>query len=218
MKKPTTIIALVAAVAFFATATPAMALHMEFHTYGGFDPVFESFHRLALVFSDPGYLGLFFTVVVMAILMAGLGALLGWVKMGRDFTLRWAAGVLIGVVIYLGVFVPKGSLTIYDPVLNKFETVGNIPVAVVLLAGVTNGVERALVEIIDTAAVPGTRYRESPGGLGFQLLVDATYSNRPDGHLQASITRYIEDCISFELMRPGTTLSLHRLRNETTTG
>ncbi|BCO09276.1 hypothetical protein GF1_16520 [Desulfolithobacter dissulfuricans] len=197
-------------------ADPALALHMEFYTYGGFGPVTQAFRKIALIFTDSAYLGLFFTVVVLGIVAAASAWTVKMATGVKIVPLVWAAPVLIGVVIYLGLFVPKGSLTVYDPVLNRFETIGNIPNSIVFTAGTLNTIERGLVEIIDTAGIPGAKYQENAGGIGFNALKAAGWTDLKNDYAKASMARYIRDCVMFELTRPGTTLSLDTLRNNTT--
>ncbi|MDA8160111.1 MAG: conjugal transfer protein TraG N-terminal domain-containing protein, partial [Desulfobacteraceae bacterium] len=138
-------------------ADSARALDMEFYTYNGFGPVSQAFRKLALIFSDAGYLGLFFTATVLGIVFAAMAFTVKMATGARLVPLVWAMPVFLGVLLYLGLFVPKGAITVYDPVLNRFDTIGGIPDGVVATAGILNKIERGLVEIIDTAAVPGAR-------------------------------------------------------------
>ena len=69
---------------FLFLADSAQALDMEFYTYNGFGPVSQAFRKLALIFSDAGYLGLFFTVTVLGIVFAGMA-----------FTVKMATGARI---------------------------------------------------------------------------------------------------------------------------
>lgn len=117
MKKAATIV--MPAVCFFLfLATPALALDMEYYTYGGFNPIMQAFNKIALIFSDSDYQGLLFVVTVLGIL-AAVGAWLARAATGaRVIPLVWAVPVLFGAVMYLALFVPKGNITVYDPVLN----------------------------------------------------------------------------------------------------
>ena len=105
----------------------AFAVDMEFYTYGGFEAVVDAFTQLTMIFGDSAYLTLYYTVVVCGI--AG-GATITYVKLVSGLNtsiLGWAPIAALGIVIYLGLFVPKGNLTIYDPVYNRFQTVPNVP-------------------------------------------------------------------------------------------
>jgi conjugal transfer mating pair stabilization protein TraG len=99
-------------------ASPAYAIDMEYYTYGGFNPITQAFTRLALIFSDDGYLGLFAVVTVLGF----IAGCISWVVQatnGRKVApLIWAVPVIFGAVIYLSLFVPKGNITVYDPTLN----------------------------------------------------------------------------------------------------
>ncbi len=197
-------------------ATPAYAIDMEYYTYGGFGPITQAFTRLALIFSDAGYIGLFAVVTVLGFIAGGISWLVQVSNGGKAVPLIWAVPVIFGAVIYLGLFVPKGNITVYDPTLNRFQTIGGIPDAVVFTAGVLNKIERGLVDIIDTAAGPGHEYGKGAGGIGFKTLEAVKGSYISDNHLRTSTIKYMKDCVTFELMRPNTTLSLDTLRNDTT--
>jgi len=153
-KTAVTLPAILFLVSLFASlfqATPACAIDMEYYTYGGFGPITQAFTRLALIFSDAGYIGLFTVVTVLGFLAGGISWLIQVSNGGKAVPLIWAVPVIFGVILYLGLFVPKGNITVYDPTLNRFQTIGGIPDAVVFTAGVLNKIERGLVDIIDTA-------------------------------------------------------------------
>ncbi|MEW6521906.1 MAG: conjugal transfer protein TraG N-terminal domain-containing protein, partial [Thermodesulfobacteriota bacterium] len=179
---------------FLCRADSALALDMEFYTYNGFGPVTQAFRKLALIFSDGGFVGLFFTATVLGILFAAMAFTVRMATGARIVPLVWAMPVLLGVVLYLGLFVPKGNITVYDPVLNRFDTIGGIPNGVVATAGILNKIERGLVEIIDTAGVPGARYQEAAGGIGFSTLKAAMNAGPKDAFARESMARYFQDC------------------------
>lgn len=210
------IFCLVSLVATIFYVTPAFAMDMEYYTYGGFGPITQAFTRLALIFSDAGYIGLFAVVAVMGFLAGAISWLAQVSNGGKATPLIWTVPIFFGIILYFGLFVPKGNITVYDPTLNRFQTIGGIPDAVVFTAGVLNKIERGLVEIIDTASAPDSEYSRGAGGIGFKTLESVRNSYIKDNHLRTSLIRYTKDCVTFELMRPGTTLSLDTLRNDTT--
>ena len=198
------------------SAGSALALDMEYYTYGGFNPIVQAFIRIALIFSDASYQGLIFVMTVIGI-MAGAAAWIARATTGaRIIPLTWTVPVVFGAIVYLAVFVPKGNITVYDPVLNRFQTVGDIPDAIVFTAGTLNLIERGLVDIIDTSAAPDAAYTQTAGGIGFKTLESVKGSSPKDNYARTSMIRYVKDCVTFELMRPGTTLSLDDLRNTST--
>ncbi len=197
-------------------AAPVFALDMEYYTYGGFNPVTQAFTKIALIFSDSGYQGLLFVVTVLGLLAAAIAWMARAATGARIIPLIWAAPVIFGAVLYLALFVPKGNITVYDPVINRFQTIGQIPDAIVFTAGFLNKIEKGIVDIIDTAAAPDAEYRNTAGGIGFKALKAVTGSLPKNNYVRTSMIRYVSDCVTFELMRPGTTLSLDDLRNNTT--
>lgn len=196
------------------------ALDMEYHTYNGFDPILTAFQKVALIFGHNSFRGLFFSVVVAGILFGGL-ALYMKAFMGNRFSLgTWLTPLAVGVVLYLGLIIPTGNLIIYDDVLNRFQAVPGVPNGIVAVAGVTNLIESGFIDIIDAVAVPGTpNYKQSAGGIGFDLLLKATGGNfsgkLPDAYMTASLDRYIRDCVTFEIQRPASLINLDTLLNAT---
>ncbi len=200
---------------FLLPTRQALALDMEYYTYGGFNPITQAFTKTALIFSDSGYQGLLFVIMVLG-LIAGVTVWLARAATGaKVIPLVWAVPVVFGAVLYLALFVPKGNITVYDPVLNRFQTIGQVPNAVVFTAGFLNKIERGMVDIIDTAAAPDTQYRSTSGGIGFKALESVKGSAPKNNYARTSMIRYVKDCVTFELLRPGTTLSLDDLRNNT---
>lgn len=213
--KRITIIAFVV-LALLCIAMPALALDMEYYTYGGFNPIVQAFQKVALIFSDSGYQGLLYVVMILGILAAVVAWMAKAATGAKIVPLTWAIPVFLGAIIYLALFVPKGNITVYDPVLNRFQTVGNVPDAVVFTAGFLNKIEKGMVDIIDTAAAPGTSYQTTAGGIGFKALESVKGSSPKDNYVRTSMIRYVKDCVTFELLRPGTNLSLDDLRNNST--
>jgi conjugal transfer mating pair stabilization protein TraG len=191
----------------------AHALDMEFYTYGGFLPVTEAFTKIALIFSDNSYQGLLFVITVIGLLAGAIGYLLRAATGAKIVPLVWAVPVLIGAVLYMAVFVPKGNIIVYDTVRNRLQVVGGVPDAIVFIAGFLNKIEKGMVDIIDTASAPETQYQITAGGIGYKSLASIQGSTPADHYARTSLIRYIGDCLSFELVRPGTSLSLDDLRN-----
>ena len=68
-----TLIILSSTCLFLLLAWPALALDMEYYTYGGFNPITQAFTKIALIFSDSAYQGLLFVIMVLG-LIAGVAA------------------------------------------------------------------------------------------------------------------------------------------------
>ena len=192
----------------------AMATTMEYYCYGGFDPVVSAFKLMATIFGDNSYQTLFYTVIVSAASFAGLAGLAKLSSGGQGSVLGWTVPMLIGIVMYLAFFVPKGSLQVYDQVLNKTELVGNIPNGIVLVAGIFNAVEHGLVEIVSNAGAAGS-YQTQAGGKGFLGLYSLTtrpLSSNTNTYLEQNLNQYIEDCVTFAVNNPNSNLTIDELR------
>ena len=205
---------LITIVLLLATA-PAMAIDMEFYTYGGFNPVVQAFTKVALIFGDNAYKGLLVVVTILGVVAATVG-MIATATMSGKISLTWPVPVLVGMVIYIALFLPTGNITVYDPVLNRFQIVPNVPDAIVATAGTLNKLEKGLVDIIDTASAPNAQYLDTAGGKGFKVLETIRGSSPKDNHARTSMIRYIKDCVTFELLRPGSTISLDTMRNNST--
>lgn len=198
----------------------AFALDMEYHCYNGFDPIVTAFQKVALIFGANDYRGLFFSMAVAGVLFGGMFVYLKVFMGGRLSLGAWATPFFLGVILYLGLIVPTGNLTIQDDVLNRFQIVQGVPDGIVALAGVTNLIERSIIEIIDLVGAPNApNYKESAGGIGFDLLMSATGGDisgkTPNAYMTASLDRYIRDCVTFEIQRPGSQINLDTLLNST---
>ena len=212
MKKVTPLLIIIALV---LAATPALAIDMEFYTYGGFNPVVQAFTKVALIFGDNAYKGLLVVVTVLGVVAAAVG-MIAQAAVGGRISLAWPIPVLAGMVVYVALFLPTGNITVYDPVLNRFQIVPNVPDAIVATAGTLNKLEKGLVDIIDTASAPNAQYLDTAGGKGFKVLEAIRGSSPKDNHARTSMIRYIRDCVTFELLRPGSTISLDTMRNNST--
>lgn len=199
------------------SASNVYALDMEYYTYNGFDAVVGAWQQTAMIFSNVEYAALFFSVIFAAILFGGVATYYKIFQGANVSPLSWALPIGFGVILYLGVFVPKATLHVYDPVLNRYQPVSGVPQGIVALAGTLNLVERGIVEIIEMSGAP-LSYKQYAGGIGFDSLLKATGNlSMNDKYVEASTGKYITDCLYFELNRPGTSLMLTDIMNNTGT-
>ena len=187
------------------SASQVFALDMDYYTWNGFDIEVEAWRILTLIFSDNGYITLFFAVVVMGIFLGGFGtilALLSGQKNGSPLSWVWPLG--LGVLLYLGLIVPKGNLTIYDPVVNQFQTIPQVPNGLVAVAGVLNKIEKGLSDIITTSGgyPPGQQYDNAAGAIGPSIILAFTGINTLDANLNQSLDDYVAKCVTFEMSLP----------------
>lgn len=211
----------IGAIAFLTvlSAEPAWALDMEYYTYGGFTAIVLAFRQIGLIFSDAGYQALFFSVIALGIFVGVTSAIMSAVSGYKNNLLSsWGPRLLLGVALYAAFVVPKGNITVYDPLINRSQLIAGIPDGVVMVAGTLNKIEQGLVDIIDTSGnVEG--YKRTSGGLGYNMLLQATRAgsyNLGNTFIGESVVRYINDCVIFELMRPGTTLTIEELKSQST--
>ena len=137
-------------IALLASPASAAALELDYYTYNGFAETVSAFQRLALIFNDNEYVYLIFIAVVLGIVFGALTAGVRALKAGGNGdTLSWALMVFIGVALFKGLVIPKGTVHVYDPVRNAYQAVGNVPDLIILIAGGMNKAERVVVELVD---------------------------------------------------------------------
>jgi len=182
----------------------ASAATWEYITYGGYDACLSAWKKVALIFSDDAYKGLFITAVVLGAGFAFISAYIRIATGVKSGIHSWFVYMLLGTMIYAAFIVPKDKLVIYDQTLNRGpETVDDVPRGIATLAGLLNKIEVGFIDIVSTSADPASDYRANAGGTGF-LLLDI---NPAPASLRASLQRYVKDCVLAETVRPGTQLN-----------
>lgn len=183
-------------------SSPSFALEMEYYTYNGFTETLNAFTRLALIFNDNDFPWLIGTAVVLGLVIGALyagGQQVLNITNTPQLRLSWAGAVLLGMVVLQGLILPKGTLHIYDKVKNDYQSVSELPALIVMLAGLTNKVERIMVELIDqNAAYP---YQDQAGGINFELIYKTTSQSEliHDYYINKSLKRYSLDCMKMPL-------------------
>ncbi len=191
---------------------------------GGFDVYAHTFRRLALIMSDARYNNLFFTFIVVGIFIAGCTVIGKSVFDGRARMTSWVSwlGMMIfGLIIYKTFIQPRSDLVIYDETNNQSITVGGVPDGVIFVAGLAKKIENGLIHIIETSGSPDS-FIDNPGGITFNIFarvftsgVDMSGVGSTGGYLNANLRNYVEDCLFFEISRPGTALTLDQINVNT---
>ncbi|AYQ57052.1 hypothetical protein MS2017_1364 [Bathymodiolus thermophilus thioautotrophic gill symbiont] len=183
-----------------------LAIDMDYYAPNGLPTISDTFTRLALIFSDGDYVFAFPIIGALSMIFVVInGYLVKPLTSGgkTDNPINIFAPLAIGSVIWFAGFVPTATMHIYDPVKNETQSVAGIPQAIVLIAGLTNILERNMIEITETGtAYP---YSETAGGINLELFVNAqfnSYNNRKK-FLIRDIQAYYEDCGKVNLVLPG---------------
>lgn len=202
----------------------------EFITEGNFDIIANTFIRIGLIASDPGYRGAFIAIIVLCILGAGLKALKQHLLDGKQGWpwISWMGSTAIGLAIYAAFALNTSTFLVRDITNNKFITVTNIPDGIALVALVANKIEQGIISIIETSATPsayGDTYLNNPRGVTFDAIskvfsggvnLAGTTGPDADGVLNsANLQSYVRDCFFFELNRAGSTVGLEEVDNNT---
>jgi len=190
------------AVPALLAASPAAAFEASFHSYGGFQETVDAFRAVSLIFSDSRYETL---VILMATVGIGLGALLASARGSGIGLVAFGFQILVGVGLFVGMVATTGTVHVYDRVKNAYAAVGDVPVLLILVAGTTNMIERAMVETIDDNSIdPNTKYAFNGGGHAFDLFLNAVASQRmlADTHLDATLRDYVRQCYPVARVSP----------------
>lgn len=200
------------------------ALSLEYYTYGGFGDIVSAFNKCALIYSSDAYKTLLPTIWIVSMAVGLISAHLYKLQVAvkdEGVAVSRPEGVysvlinsLLSVILFSGLIVPKGTLHIYDPTENAYQAVGGIPIVTVVAAGATNLLERSIISLVETSGDP-LGYSKQAGSKGVQVLnslaggvVVGPQSDANGSGLGASIYKYAQDCVLFELARPGTTLTV----------
>ena len=190
----------------------------EYVTYGGFHSIHNALSRIALSFSDNSYEGLFVAFMVVALTFwLGWGAI-GYFRNGSALGFIYMAFTIVtGAIVYIALIRPTTSMVVYDELLNVHQEVADVPEGVVLLAGMQNSFTRTMTDIIWTSADPEVYdYRENANGDVYNIVrqvyngeIDISTQNGNGRYINASLRRYCEDCVAFELLRPQSDLNVN---------
>ncbi|MDR6709275.1 conjugal transfer mating pair stabilization protein TraG [Novosphingobium sp. 1748] len=183
-------------------ATPALAVDASYHTWDGFSETVDAFRIVALIFSDPRYETL---VVIIAVAGIGLGAVLAGVRGSGIGLVAFGFQMLVGIGLFAGMIAITGTVHVYDRVRNAYQPVGGVPNLIVLVAGVTNLMERALAETIDdNTSDPNAKLEFGAGGHSFDLFLNAVSPRSPivDSFLDATVKDYVRQCYPVARVSP----------------
>ncbi|KTE21678.1 DNA transfer protein [Sphingopyxis sp. H050] len=175
-------------------AGPAWAIDTSFHTYNGFAETVDAFRLVSMIFADPRYETL---VLIIATAGIALGAVIASVRGSGMGLVGFGFQMLFGIGLFVGLIATTGTVHVYDRVRNAYQPVGDVPNLLVLVAGATNMIERAIVETIDDNTLdPGAKIEFGAGGHGFDLLLNAVSPRGPmtDTFLDATIKDYVRQC------------------------
>lgn len=173
---------------------PAMAIDASFHTYDGFAETVDAFRLVSMIFGDPRYETL---VLIVATVGIALGAVIASIRGSGMGLVAFGFQILFGVGVFVGLIASTGTVHVYDRVRNAYQAVGGVPNLLVLVAGASNMMERALVETIDDNTLdPSAKLEFGAGGHSFDLLLNAVSPRGPmtDTFLDATIKDYVRQC------------------------
>lgn len=182
--------------------TPALAVDTSYYTWGGFSETVDAFRLIALIFGDPRYEAL---VVIIGVVGIGMGAILASVRGSGIGLVAFGFQMLVGIGLFAGMIATTGTVNIYDRVKNGYMAVGGVPNLIVIVAGVTNLMERSLAETIDDNTTdPNAKLQFGAGGHAFDLFLNAVSPRSPmvDSFLDATVRDYVRQCYPVARVSP----------------
>ncbi|MDA8404406.1 MAG: conjugal transfer protein TraG N-terminal domain-containing protein, partial [Desulfobacteraceae bacterium] len=192
----------------------------EYIVWNQFDATVNTFQKLGLIMSDGRYQTLFFGVIVLGMVIGGMVSIGSGIFSGKTHSwdlMKWFGVIMAGIIVYITFIRPTTQITIHDEVLNETQTVGGVPEGIVVLAGLSNAIEKGFVDMIWTAGDPES-YRDNAGGLSYSIFdkvfsggVDLAGSDASGTYISMSMRRYVEDCVFFEIAKPGSTIDVNLL-------
>lgn len=175
-----------------------MALNLEYYVYGDFETVVTAFKLVSSVFHSHLYLSWFTVVILYSTITIFFHGAAENALGGKFSDTLWAKNIIYGVVLYSIFIVPTVTMHIYDPVKNRYEAVGEVPVGVGLVAGLTSMATREINEIIETAGNPIVDVDFIGFGDGFEMLASTSMIGNigaiQDPFLAKTVYKYIENC------------------------
>ncbi|MFZ2634322.1 MAG: conjugal transfer protein TraG N-terminal domain-containing protein [Desulfosalsimonadaceae bacterium] len=192
----------------------------EYTVWNQFDATVNTFQKLGLIMSDARYQTLFFGIIVLGIVIGGIVTIGTGIFSGKTSSwdmMKWFGIIMTGIIVYITFIRPTTQITIYDEVLNETQTVGGVPEGIVVLAGLSNAIEKGFVDMIWTAGTPKS-YRDNAGALSYSIFdkafsggVDLSGSDASGQYMNMSLRRYVEDCVFFEVTKPGSSIDINSL-------
>jgi hypothetical protein len=166
----------------------------EFYTYSGFNIIVPVFQSIAILFNSDDYMHLFGIFAIAGVFLVSFFSTVRSLSGQPANPLKWVVPFLLSLAFFNGVILPKADVAVHDPVNNQSQTVGDVPLAIALVAGAFNLVERAVVDVIELAT--GSIYDEDAAGIAFSLIREASRRSLTanNSFLTKSLDEYIKRC------------------------
>jgi len=188
MRRTATLLVLLAAV----LPGTAFAVDMDYYTWNSFEETVSAFQRVALVLRDPGFTVFVLVFAVGGLLIGGLVVAAKGMRGQQVNPIGFLIPALIGIALFRGLIWPTGTLFVYDPVRNDTAAVGDVPDAVILMAGILNKMERGVRGIVETASADPAA--ERAGALRYSLVLNALNARGTNLSLERNLVNYYLDC------------------------
>lgn len=181
-------------------------MEFDYYIYNAFDSTIAALLKVALIYANQNYAFLMTIAAVSGILFGAMVSVGKVAMQGKGNILSFIIPAIAGMLFFVALVQPKGTLYVYDSGSNQNQAL-DLPVIIVFLAGATNTVEKALIDIIDaTSSYPtsNSEYAKDAGGLSFSMLEEAIKISvtRRSRYLSMSLAAFLDDCAAPALLQP----------------
>ncbi|MEE9492198.1 MAG: conjugal transfer protein TraG N-terminal domain-containing protein [Gammaproteobacteria bacterium] len=190
---------------FFFVLVPgqAFALDGTIYTYGSFEPTVNALSRISLIYSDNRFTGLAMAVAALSVLIAvGVNSITNIFGSGTT-PMQAVIVFLLGASMYTTMVMRTGDILVQDEVENRSRTIANIPNLIVFVTTNLSGIEKTIVDIIDTGNIGLFKYKNNPGTSALEMLIRSVGAsgNYSDAYASRTLDSYIQKCLPQAIKR-----------------
>ncbi|MGB9730128.1 MAG: conjugal transfer protein TraG N-terminal domain-containing protein, partial [Thermoprotei archaeon] len=179
-------------------------MNFEIFVYNDFESMVGVLKGIAYIFNNNIYLAYYGVALIIAIIIYGINLYVEKLSGGKISQGTIVKNILMGILMYHILVVPKCTIAVYDKIRNRNEVVSNIPIVIGLFGGISNKVAYEIGEIIETGIGPvGGGIADIGYGQGFKMLKNLAFikdfvtSNQ--NYLTSSINNYLQQCVSLAI-------------------
>jgi hypothetical protein len=166
------------------------------YTYWNSASMIQVLNAVVLVVGGADFLGLMKAVALLGLLSAaGIGML--------KISFKEPAAYLVMLLLFYSImFVPKVTVVVQDVRTGQVGTVANVPLGIAFFAGTTSHIGKFLTETFETAFAQGDELSFSRTGMAWGASSLKTLASvRPtDPKLQEAFAAFVRSCVTPELI------------------
>ena len=174
-------------------------MNFEYYVYGDFKSMVMAFKGVAAAFSMSFFSQLLYISIVTSVFFGVIYAVSDMATGGRTDINYILKKTLMAFVLVTALTGSTATVHVYDPVRNKYEAVGGVPIGLAAFAGISNTMARSVVDVIETVFNPIMSINEIGFGDGFEMLTASAAignaASSADPLLSETIDKYMYNCL-----------------------